>query len=268
MNMKKFVLLSTIILFIALLFSERFLGKKIPYHSSQIKEPAIGTRDNPYGALDFRYNMLKGDKPYLDPLARQRAILYTKKEILKKNPGEVNSLSWTAVGPGNIGGRIRSILIRPSDRNAILVGSVSGGIWKSLDGGASWQPKSDDGNPISIGCMANFGDLVYAGTGEGWGNQDAVYGGGIYKSTDFGDSWSLLSSTTGTNVSKFLNILKLAFDPEGNIYAVTKSYNEKDGLGNYTFDGGLYKSTDGGASWLRIISTSISNYYNGCDVVP
>ncbi len=267
MNIKKLVLYSTIILFIALLFSEIFLGENISFKNSQIKKPALGARDNPYEALKFRYNMLKGDKPYLDPLARQRAIAYTKKAMLKKNPDEVNSLSWAAVGPGNIGGRIRSILISSSDKNTILIGSVSGGIWKSTDGGASWLPKADDGNPITIGCMANFGDLVYAGTGEGWGNQDAVYGGGIYKSTDFGDSWLLLSSTTGTNISKFLNILKLAFDPDGNIYAVTKAYNEKDGLGNYTFDGGLYKSTDGGINWSRISSTSIGNYYNGCDAV-
>jgi len=266
--MKKLFLLLIFLPFIVLLYSEGFFENVIP-PKIQIKEPIQGERDDPYGAIRYRYDMIKGKKAYLDPLARQRAITYTKKFLLRK-AGDENTISWTPVGPGNIGGRIRSILIRPTDANTILIGAVSGGIWKSTDGGSSWSSKTDGEDQIAFGSMANNGDIVYAGTGEGWGNNDAVYGGGIYKSTDFGDSWSLLSSTTGANIWNFKNILKLAFDPSGNIYAVTKAYDIKHGVGDYYTNGGLYKSTDGGTSWTNISSSMAfgDNYFNGCDVIP
>jgi photosystem II stability/assembly factor-like uncharacterized protein len=231
-----------------------------------------GDMDNPYAAIEFRYNMLKGNKPYLDPSARLKAIKYTKEFLLNnKKLEKTNTISsWTPIGPGNIGGRIRGIVIRPSDPNSILIGAAAGGVWKSTDGGASWLPKTDGGDPISIGCLVNNGDIVYAGTGEGWGNTDASYGGGIYKSTDFGDSWTLLSSTVGSNIWNFKNVLRMAFDPSGDVYAVTKSYNYEGGVGSYYTNGGLYESTNGGSSWVNISSSMSfsSNYFNGSDVLP
>jgi photosystem II stability/assembly factor-like uncharacterized protein len=266
--MKKILLLSLII---AVLSFKYFENKVVNLKRADIDRPMQGDKDNPYAAQEFRYNMLKGNKPYLYPLARQRAINYTKKHLLQKNPANTQIISsWTSVGPGNIGGRIRAILIRPSHPNTMLIGAVSGGVWKTTNGGASWYPTMDNDNPLAIGCMVNKGDIVYAGTGEGWGNIDAVYGGGIYKSTDFGNTWSLLTSTTGVNIWSFKNILKLAFDPEGNIYAVTKAFDYKDGGGGYYINGGLYRSNNGGASWDTLSKTMAfsDNYFNGCDVIP
>jgi len=272
--MKKILLLSFIIAIISFKYSEKLSNKTAVKNHFDIERPMQGDHDNPYAAQEFRYNMLKGNKPYLDPLARQRAISYTKKYLLKKNPANTESISsWSSIGPGNIGGRIRAILIRPNHTSTMLIGAVSGGVWKTTDGGASWFATMDNDNPLAIGCMVNSGDTVYAGTGEGWGNVDAVYGGGIYKSTDFGDTWTLLSSTATSNPLSttswnFKNVLKLAFDPSGNLYAITIAINYKDGVGAYHLNGGLFKSTDGGTSWVRISSTSITNYYNPCDVIP
>jgi photosystem II stability/assembly factor-like uncharacterized protein len=268
----KYLLLSSIFIVVLTLilfnvpFRDSFLDKN--NSNSKIK-PEIGNRDNPYAALEYRYNMLKGMKKYLDPLARERAVNYTKDNLLNSVLKKANTISsWTSVGPGNIGGRIRSILIRPSDSNTILVCAVAGGIWKSTNGGNSWIPKTDDQNPLSIGCMINSGDTVYAGTGEGWGNIDAVYGGGIYKSTDFGNSWTLLPGTSGSNLLNFKNVMKLAFDPDGNVYAVTETFDYSGGISHLQNNGGLYISTDGGSSWSKISNTSITNYNIGCDVIP
>ena len=272
--MKKILLLSLIIAIFSFKYSGKYFKKDIALKYVDIDRPMQGDKDNPYAAQEFRYNMLKGNKPYLDPLARQRAINYTKKHLLQKNPANTQIISsWTSIGPGNIGGRIRAILIRPLHPNTLLIGAVSGGVWKTTNGGASWFPTMDNDNPLAIGCMVNRGDTVYAGTGEGWGNVDAVYGGGIYKSTDFGDTWALLSSTATSNPLSstswnFKNVLKLAFDPNGNLYAVTKAINYKDGVGKYYTNGGLFQSTDGGTSWSKISSKSVTNYYNGCDVIP
>jgi photosystem II stability/assembly factor-like uncharacterized protein len=167
---------------------------------------------------------------------------------------------------------VRSIVINPANSSAVLIGSVSGGIWKTTDGGVAWKAKTDSLDFMAISTMVidpTNSNVVYAGTGEGWGNLDAVYGGGIYKSTDFGDTWAILPSTTGTSLANFRNVMKLATDPVGNIYAATKDHNYKYGPGVTTLAGGLYKSTDGGNSWTKISSTNIAhNYFNPCDVVP
>ncbi len=226
--------------------------------------PVPGFNDNPYAAAEFRYDMIRGRDSVIDISARKRAIDYVKRNFRT----ETKNITWTNLGPGNIGGRIRSIVINSSNSNEILIGSVSGGIWKSTDGGTTWTAKNDDGNPISISCMACNGNTVYAGTGEAWGNTDAVYGGGIWKSTDFGETWTLLSSTT--NTWNFKNVKQIRLDPNGNVYAVTKAYNYKGGVGSYYVYGGLYKSADGGRNWSKIGggSTGVGSYYNGTDVIP
>ena len=241
--------------------------------SGLIKEPvrpAPGSKDDPYGAARFRYEMIAGTKQFIDPFSRQRAIEQTRGVLQKSDlPMNVNApAGWSAVGPGNIGGRIRSIIVRPSNSNHLLIGSVSGGIWKTTDGGTSWSAKIDNSDPLAIGCMVNTGDTVYAGTGEGWFNYDAVYGGGIYKSTDFGETWTLLSSTVGASIWNFRNVLQMAIGPTGDVFAVTKAYNYKHGVGDYYTNGGLYRSTNGGTSWTKLSTTGVTNYYYGTDVVP
>ncbi len=116
--------------------------------------------------------------------------------------------------------------------------------------------------------MVNDGDVVYAGTGEGWSNIDAVYGGGIYKSTDFGETWTLLPSTLSNNGWDFKTVRSIRLDSDGNVYAVTRAINYKGGVGDYHTNGGLYKSTDGGSSWTKISNSSLTNYYTGTDVIP
>ena len=234
--------------------------------------PTQGERDDPFGAEQYRYNMIAGNKGYIDPQSRMNAIEYASKKLLSENKLlKANGIStWIPIGPGNIGGRIRSIIIKPSSTTNILVGAVAGGIWKSTNGGTTWVSKLDNGAQLAIGSMVrdpSNENIVYAGTGEGWNNSDNVYGGGIYKSTDFGETWNLLSSTIGANIMNFSNVRSMAFDPSGNLYAVTYSYKRKDGQGLLYTSGGLYKSTNGGSSWSNINSSS-TNYFMGDDVIP
>ena len=241
----------------------------------ELLESVVGDKDDPGAAFRFRHDMLAGSHPDADlQLLRRQAVDYTNhmaSAARGTNLRKTTADSWTALGPGNVGGRVRSIVVNPSNGNQIIIGSVSGGIWKSTDGGASWSSKTDTLSFLAISSLLIDplnSNVVYAGTGEGWQNYDAVYGGGIYKSTDFGDTWALLSSTTGAAAGNFRNVMKLASDTSGNIYAATKDYMAKYGGGVYDVAGGLFLSSNQGTSWNKISSTTMStNYFNPDDVV-
>lgn len=274
--MKKLsIFLVAVIVVAAILFVRNsFMEKKKTPGDNELLESIVGDKDNPDAALRFRHAILAGNHQNVDlAQMRREAISYSNKVM--KNPLNLRKTSittWSAIGPGNIGGRVRSIVINPTNSNTVLLGSVSGGIWKTTDGGATWKPKTDSLDFMAIGTMVidpTNSNVVYAGTGEGWGNLDAVYGGGIYKSTDFGETWAMLPSTTGASLAKFRNVMKLAADPVGNIYAATKDYNFKYGSGAYSVSGGLFKSTNSGTTWTKISSTTIAdNHFNPCDVIP
>jgi len=256
-----------------LLIQKPFVHKS-PGEEDESRESSAGDRDNPDAAYRYRYEILAGNQQNVDFQQRRReAVGYTNRTM--KNAStlrKTTASTWSALGPGNIGGRVRSIVVNPGNSAHILIGSVSGGIWKSTDGGASWIPKSDSLDVMAIGSMVidpTNSNVVYAGTGEGWLNEDAVYGGGIYKTTDFGDTWALLSSTTGASVSNFRDVMKMASDPSGNIYAATKDYSFDYGGGNYTKSGGLFVSSNGGTSWTKISSTdATTNFFTPDDVIP
>ena len=149
----------------------------------------------------------------------------------------VQSSGWNWLGPGNIGGRVRSILIHPNFPNIMWVGSVGGGVWKTTTGGASWFPLDDFMPNLAIACMVmdpSNPDIIYAGTGEGYGNGDAIQGAGIFKTMDGGASWAQIPSTASANFS-FVNRLAISPTDSQTILAATAN--------------GVFRSTDGGASW-------------------
>ncbi|RIK66412.1 MAG: hypothetical protein DCC65_09720 [Planctomycetota bacterium] len=145
---------------------------------------------------------------------------------------------WIERGPRNVGGRSRSILIDPNDPNHLLAGAVSGGIWRSTDGGATWTPAADDMKNLAICCLTRDPQVpttIYAGTGEGFFNGDAIEGDGIFKSVDNGYTWTQLSSTASWD-----NVCRIAVSPvDSNLILAARRY------------GGIYRSTNGGGSWLQ-----------------
>jgi hypothetical protein len=162
----------------------------------------------------------------------------------------VTSNQWTALGPSAVGGRIRAILIDPTNTSNLWLGSVSGGIWHSTDGGASWTPANDFMGNLSVSSLVmdpNNTDIIYAGTGEGFHNSDGVRGAGVFKSTDGGVTWNSLPSTTpSSNVDSpaygWYYVNRLAMTNNGSaILTATRGY--------YLGSGSIFRSTDGGATW-------------------
>ncbi|WP_119845218.1 T9SS type A sorting domain-containing protein [Reichenbachiella sp. MSK19-1] len=158
-------------------------------------------------------------------------------------------------GPGNVPGRTRAVVIDPDDADVWIAGAVGGGIWKTIDGGQSWTNKSTGLTNLAISCMVmapSNHDVLYAGTGEGWGASGGmIKGSGIYKSTDRGETWEQIAATAANDNFQMVN--RLIVDPQDeNVLLVA---NSNDPLYAKFFNSGVLKSTDGGANWTKVLST-------------
>lgn len=152
--------------------------------------------------------------------------------------------SWEALGPGNIGGRVRSILIHPTVADRIFIGAVTGGIWRTDNGGGTWFPVDDYTAALNVCSMAIDPvnpNLMYAGTGEGFYGAAGPPGIGILKSSDGGVNWSPLSSTAN---SDYTYVNRLAHHPSvsGVLYAAL--FNALS----------VVKSTDAGNTWNTVLT--------------
>lgn len=157
--------------------------------------------------------------------------------------------SWTSLGPGNVGGRTRALLINPKNPDIMYAGAASGGVWKTTDGGKSWNALTDLLPNLAVNALAfdpNNPDIIYAGTGEGYFNSDAMRGAGIFRSFDGGNTWRRLDGT-GTPDFYFVNDIVVSPNNYNRIYAATNR--------------GVMRSNDGGASWTPAFDES---YNNGC----
>lgn len=160
-----------------------------------------------------------------------------------------NDIEWIARGPGDIGGRTRTVLVdaRDSTGNTLWVGSVSGGLWRCENALVDPQWTRVDAYPGSPSVSSivqdpNNPDILYLGTGEGWFNADAYRGDGIYKSTNGGDSWDRLPATNDVRY-----VQKLLISSEGRLFACTR-------------DLGILVSDDGGDSWTTSLGNGVEGF--------
>lgn len=186
------------------------------------------------------------------------AKLPKREEIaaLSKSTG-VAALSWNSRGPYNVGGRTRAIAVDVTNQNVLLAGGVSGGMWRSTNAGSTWSNTTTSQQLESVTCIvqdtrAGKTNIWYYGTGELLGNSpsatSAPYrGNGIYKSTDGGQSWSVLPATASNMpdsfASQFDYVFALAIDPSNTV---------QDELYAATIET-ISRSTDGGTSWTTVL---------------
>lgn len=159
----------------------------------------------------------------------------------------ISNGSWTSIGPGNIGGRVRTIAIHPTSPLTMFVGSVSGGIWRTDNGGASWAPVQDFMANLAVTTIVfKPGDpsVMYAATGEGFFNADGIRGAGVFKSTNGGVTWVQLPATSsapsaGTSADDYYWVNRLAVAPNGTtLVAATAN--------------GFFRSVDEGVSFTDV----------------
>ncbi len=158
---------------------------------------------------------------------------------------------WTSLGPGNVGGRTRSLAINPQNTSIMYAGAVTGGVWKTTNGGQSWTALTDMLPVLNIGSlvMDPFDpNTLYAGTGEFEGG---FPGQGIFKTSDAGNTWTLLPTTSSATTFNFEYVNRLVMSPTNHnrIYAATWT--------------GIWTSGDGGATWTN---TGLgAQLYDGCE---
>lgn len=154
--------------------------------------------------------------------------------------------AWTPLGPGNIGGRTRAILINPANPNMVYAAGAAGGIWRSTDGGLNWTAMGDILANMAICTMVmdpTNPNVIYAGTGEGFGNGDAVRGAGIFKTINGGITWDQLP-TTNTPDFYYVNKLVISAKDSNRLYAATRT--------------GIWRSLNGGATWSKTYNAGVS----------
>ena len=193
-----------------------------------------------------------GDIPYEKYYAAME-----EKKVMQQMDNPTSMLNWTPNGPYNIGGRITAIAVNPQNPNIIIAGAAAGGIFKTTNGGLNWTAKTDQWPSLSVGALVMHPvnpNIIYCGTGEGNSAIDVYPGFGVLKSTDMGETWNISGLTEALHIPA-MDIHPL--DPNI-IYASVMAFR------SFGQNKGIYKSTNGGVNWNKVLFVSDST--SGVDV--
>ncbi len=183
-------------------------------------------------------------------------------ETPKIDSGLVSALGFRNIGPALMSGRIGDIAVDPVDRSTWYVAAASGGVWKTENAGVTWRPIFDGHGSYSIGCLAidpqdRF--TIWVGTGENNSQRSVGYGDGLYKSTDGGNSFKRV----GLEKSEHIGRIVIHPDDSDTVLVAAQGPLWKEGG-----DRGLYKTTDGGKSWEKILDISENTGINEVHMDP
>lgn len=175
---------------------------------------------------------------------------------------KLNMADWRLEGPTNIGGRMNTVAIHPTQPDIMLAGSAKGGIFKTTNGGKDWSPVFDDFAQLSIGKIVydpNDSNILYAGTGDPNISGFPAVGNGLYKSEDGGDTWKRI----GLTFKHIISDIYVAPQNSDLIYVASMGLPYKRDNSR-----GLYKSTNGGQTWRQVLFVSESAGIIDFDVDP
>ncbi len=169
---------------------------------------------------------------------------------MKSESSAWSALRFRCIGPPR-GGRVVATAGHPTDSNVFYFGAVAGGVWKTIDGGHYWENISDGQfDASSVGAIAvaeSDPNVIYAGMGESTIRLDVSWGDGVYKSTDGGETWN----NVGLRDSHHIGQIRIHPQNPDIVYvaALGHAFGPND-------ERGVYRSTDGGSSWERVLHVS------------
>ncbi|MDO5980633.1 VPS10 domain-containing protein [Flavivirga spongiicola] len=159
----------------------------------------------------------------------------------------LQGLKWRNIGPAVNSGRISEIAVNPNNPFEYYVATASGGVWKTVNAGVDYQPIFDSQGSYSIGYVVidpNNSNVIWVGTGENNNQRSVAYGDGVYKSTDGGQSWENMGLKSSEHIGKII------VDPNDSNIVYVAAIGPLWSKGG---ERGLYKTTDGGSTWHRVL---------------
>ncbi len=194
-------------------------------------------------------------KPAQTPATEAAKQAGAAKSSEEKSPEEkfsekFSGLELRSIGPALVSGRIVSIAVDPANRAHYYVAAASGGVWKTVNDGATWTPVFEHEGSYSIGTVVldpRNPSVVWVGTGENNSQRSVGYGDGVYRSDDAGKSWKNLGLKNSEHIARIL------IDPRDSSTVYIAAQGPLWGPGG---DRGLFKTTDGGKTWKAVLSIS------------
>jgi len=159
----------------------------------------------------------------------------------------IEGLEWRHIGPVNMGGRVTTIVGVPGDPRTFWVGGADGGVWKTTNGGVTFEGQWQDENTYSVGTLTvapSDPNVVWLGSGEADPRNSVSYGDGVYRSTDGGATWAHLGLDDTERVRQ------IAVDPRDADVALVCAMGHEWGPNRQR---GVFKTTDGGESWEHVL---------------
>ncbi|MBN2198824.1 MAG: hypothetical protein JW747_03140 [Candidatus Aminicenantes bacterium] len=194
--------------------------------------------------MKFSSRRIRGVLPVLFGLIILSSSVLLSAQI---NPDLLAGLKARSIGPANMSGRIGAIDAVASDPNVIYVGAAAGGVWKSTDGGVTWNPVFDDQPVASIGAICIFQknpNIVWVGTGEAAPRNSVSVGRGVYLSLDAGKTWKAMGLEKTEKISKIL----IHPDNPDIVYVAALGPTWGDGA-----ERGVFMTEDGGKTWEKTL---------------
>jgi photosystem II stability/assembly factor-like uncharacterized protein len=163
------------------------------------------------------------------------------------DPALLAGLKWRHIGPAMFSSRVDDVAGVPGNPNILFAANSTGGLWKSTNGGITFESVFNDGGTLSVGAVAlspDNPDVIYIGTGEGFPRNSISYGDGLYKSTDGGKTWKNMGLRESQRFSR------IVVNPKNPNIVFAAAMGDAFGPNQ---ERGLYRSDDAGATWKRVL---------------